>query len=132
MERLAQAGLPMDSMVPMCDNCRESGHTSKRCPQEKIEKPKAGINCVICGSDEHYARDCKEPRKTGKECRICSGDHMARDCPDKEAQLCKNCDEEGHIAKECPHPKNMAKVQCRNCDEVRFPDSSLGLMFTNT
>ena len=32
--------------------------------------------------------------------------------------LCRNCDEKGHYAKECPKPKDWSKVQCRLCNEM--------------
>lgn len=43
-------------------------------------------------------RDCPTapPREFTGECRICSQEgHMAKDCPAKPAEVCRNCQEEG-------------------------------------
>ena len=31
---------------------------------------------------------------------------------------CRNCNGEGHVSRECPEPKNMDNMKCRNCDEM--------------
>lgn len=36
-------------------------------------------------------------------CRICNGDHLARHCKQKKELRCWNCDEVGHIARQCPN-----------------------------
>lgn len=87
--RLAEAGWPMDRMVPKCSNCEgklrhwsccmpvlnlsiELGHSAKQCPQEKLERKKTVITCANCNEEGHYARDCtQERKKLGKECRNC-------------------------------------------------------------
>jgi len=66
------------------------------CTEDKVEKEKTVIMCANCNNKGHRARDCTEPRKTGK-------------------RGCKNCGQEGHIAKECPEPPNPENVECKNC-----------------
>ncbi|KAI4182794.1 MAG: hypothetical protein LQ348_004802 [Seirophora lacunosa] len=46
--------------------------------------------------------------------------HFAKDCPNNPggSRACRNCGEEGHIAKECEKPKNPATTTCRNCEQV--------------
>ncbi|KAI4246376.1 MAG: hypothetical protein L6R40_002044 [Gallowayella cf. fulva] len=45
--------------------------------------------------------------------------HFAKDCPTGGgSRACRNCGEEGHMAKDCDKPKNPANSTCRNCDEV--------------
>ena len=31
---------------------------------------------------------------------------------------CRNCDDKGHYAKDCPKPKDWSKVQCRLCGDM--------------
>ena len=97
MERLAEAGFPIDSLKVKCMNCNGIGHVAKHCSEEKVEKAKTVITCANCNSEGHYARDCTEERKSGKKgCRNCGEeDHMARDCPNKPAETCHRCGEEG-------------------------------------
>ncbi|QIW94662.1 hypothetical protein AMS68_000180 [Peltaster fructicola] len=120
IERLAEAGFVVDSLVPVCRNCGEAGHTSKGCPQEKVEsRAMFQIQCSLCDGIGHRARDCTAPRKQpGKprECRICgSTDHLASDCTEKPARACRNCDSTEHESKECDQPKDWSRVTCNNC-----------------
>lgn len=71
-----------------------------------MEKAKLVITCANCNNEGHYARDCSEPRKTGK-------------------RGCKNCGNDGHIAKECPEPQNMDNVTCKECNESQLPSPTL-------
>ena len=43
---------------------------------------------------------------------------LLQDCDKERVMQCRNCDGLGHVARECPEPKNMAKVQCRNCEKI--------------
>ncbi|KAG9719464.1 hypothetical protein KCU59_g18027, partial [Aureobasidium melanogenum] len=144
LERLHDAGFPMDNLKPYCTNCEESGHSMKTCPQEKqvVEKPK--VTCSNCNTDGHYVRDCPEPRAVrggsgDVECKHCGeSGHFVKDCPTKPAEKCRNCQEEGHrasdctnervmicrncstaghAARDCPEETNMDNVTCRNCEE---------------
>lgn len=64
----------------------------------------------------HFSRDC--PSREPDVCRNCGEEgHRARDCEKEKVMTCRNCDGQGHISRECPEPRNMSRVQCRNCDE---------------
>lgn len=43
---------------------------------------------------------------------------MAKDCPQGGGRACRNCGQEGHIAKDCDQPRNMDSVTCRNCEKT--------------
>ncbi|KAK5168181.1 uncharacterized protein LTR77_006749 [Saxophila tyrrhenica] len=101
LERLKEAGFPMDRMVQKCSNCNQLGHGSKACPEERREFDKIKITCNNCQEEGHRMRDCTAPRK------VRGGD-----------RTCKNCGEEGHIAKECEKPRSAENVECKNCGEM--------------
>ncbi|TVY66250.1 Cellular nucleic acid-binding protein-like protein [Fusarium oxysporum f. sp. cubense] len=144
LSRLDDAGEVVDRGVPLCLNCKELGHISKFCTQEKTERSDAvKISCFNCGADGHRVRDCPEPRvdknackncgKSGHraadceeppnpanvECRKCNEmGHFAKDCPQGGgSRACRNCGQEGHISKDCDQPRDMSTVTCRNCEK---------------
>uniref|UniRef100_A0A0D2XMT7 CCHC-type domain-containing protein n=1 Tax=Fusarium oxysporum (strain Fo5176) TaxID=660025 RepID=A0A0D2XMT7_FUSOF len=58
LSRLDDAGEVVDRGVPLCLNCKELGHISKFCTQEKTERSDAvKISCFNCGADGHRVRD---------------------------------------------------------------------------
>jgi hypothetical protein len=60
MERLGDAGIPVDRGYPKCSNCDELGHTSKKCPEEKQENAdRAAVKCFNCDEVGHRVRDCE-------------------------------------------------------------------------
>ena len=104
LERLADAGIPMDRGIPKCNNCNELGHSSRQCKEEKVLVERAKVTCMICGTDGHRARDCTDrpPPRAGRECRVCqSTDHQAKDCPNREKRTCRNCGSEDHVVGSC-------------------------------
>lgn len=59
LTRLQDAGDMVDRGLPLCSNCNELGHISKRCPQEKFEIERVVIKCYNCEQTGHRIRDCK-------------------------------------------------------------------------
>lgn len=59
LERLKDAGEPVNSGKIKCNNCSEYGHTAKSCPLDKVEKDQVVVKCYNCGEDGHRVRDCK-------------------------------------------------------------------------
>lgn len=54
MERLADAGTPVDRGLPKCSNCDQLGHIFKSCPEEKQENAdKAIVKCYNCEEIGH-------------------------------------------------------------------------------
>ncbi|RMY54795.1 hypothetical protein D0865_04528, partial [Hortaea werneckii] len=61
--------------------------------------------CVNCNVG-HFSRDC--PEREPEICRNCQKEgHRAKDCTEERVIICRNCDGQGHTARECPEPKNM-------------------------
>lgn len=66
-------------------------------------------------------------------CRNCGEEgHRAKECEKERVIKCRNCDEEGHTARECDKPKDMSRVQCRNCDECKCFADALCIPFLLT
>uniref|UniRef100_A0A9J8BCD9 CCHC-type domain-containing protein n=1 Tax=Cyprinus carpio carpio TaxID=630221 RepID=A0A9J8BCD9_CYPCA len=94
-----------------CRRCGAQGHVKADC---------TGQRCRFCGSAEHIATACPEP----KTCSLCGGgDHLFRVCPSrqktyaslfKEGQeiVCGKCREIGHSFEECTNGR-----QCNLCGE---------------
>lgn len=59
LNRLDDAGEPVDCGKPKCANCNELGHIAKHCTQEKIEMTSKVTTCYNCGGENHRVRDCK-------------------------------------------------------------------------
>lgn len=52
---------------------------------------------------------------------------MSRECDKPRVMKCRNCDEEGHAARDCTKPRDWTRVKCRNCNnyghgEKRCPE----------
>ncbi|KAI5299789.1 hypothetical protein KEM55_001766, partial [Ascosphaera atra] len=71
LQRLDDAGFPMDKQIPKCSNCKELGHIAKHCKEEKALIERVGIKCVNCGEEGHRVRDCPEARVDKSACRNC-------------------------------------------------------------
>lgn len=62
LERLADAGEPVDVGVSVCNRCNELGHASKQCAEEYVENAdKVEVKCFNCDQVGHRVRDCKLP-----------------------------------------------------------------------
>lgn len=144
IERLGDAGVPVDTFIPRCSNCEQLGHTIKGCKEERVESAnKVEVRCYNCDEVGHRPRDCPKPRPDRFACRNCNQrghdskecteprnaenveckncsqmGHFSKDCPDRKPMLCNNCGEEGHKRNECTNPNNPAMMKCRNCDEM--------------
>lgn len=92
LQRLRDAGFPVDRGIMKCNNCSELGHGSRACKEEKQEPERVVVTCFNCEGVGHRVRDCPNPR------------------PDKFA--CRNCKQSGHSSKECKLIKIYRFAHC--------------------
>ncbi|KAL8798657.1 MAG: hypothetical protein Q9182_006490 [Xanthomendoza sp. 2 TL-2023] len=78
LARLKDAGSPYERGIPKCIRCKGMGHTIKACTVEEGEVEKLTIKCVICETEGHRARDCKQVRVDRFACRNCNLDMPPR------------------------------------------------------
>jgi hypothetical protein len=120
-----------------CCICNENGHRARDCKQERVDR----FACRNCKKPGHQSNECPEPRSAeGVECKRCNESaqsfpfisyvaqvlihfvvgHFAKDCPNQPERPrgCRNCGEEGHLAKDCERPRNPDTVTCRNCEQM--------------
>ncbi|KAG0205171.1 hypothetical protein BGX28_003166 [Mortierella sp. GBA30] len=114
--RLADGGVVRPSGALRCFNCKQEGHVSSECPEEKHQPERSEYfgKCYNCGSEEHRTRNCPAPRQM-MTCRNCNKEgHMARDCA--EPPVCNRCGEEGHGIRDCDQPRT--DITCNRCQQM--------------
>ncbi|KAB8290749.1 hypothetical protein EYC80_008386 [Monilinia laxa] len=121
LERLADAGQPVDRGIPLCSRCNELGHISKHCSEEPSERERVQVQCYNCNEIGHRVRDCPIPREDRFACRNCKkSGHTSKECPEPrsaEGVECKNCNEIGHFSLDCPTGDGGDGGLCRNCNQ---------------
>lgn len=61
IERLGDAGEPVDRGIPKCSNCDTLGHSFKFCKEEKTENSdRPSVRCYNCNEVGHRVRDCEQ------------------------------------------------------------------------
>ncbi|KAJ8923454.1 hypothetical protein NQ315_002013 [Exocentrus adspersus] len=111
----------------VCFHCRKSGHNLSECPDyeknEVAHTTPSGI-CFKCGSTEHTHFECKVVRSQDFKfatCFICNEQgHIARQCPDNARGLypkggaCNVCGDVTHLKKDCPKYQVQQEKQEKN------------------
>ncbi|XP_050299013.1 DNA ligase 1-like [Anthonomus grandis grandis] len=118
----------------VCFNCRKSGHNLSECPEldkDQVAQTGTGI-CFKCGSTEHTHFECKVVRGLDYKfatCFICQEQgHIAKQCPDNQRGLypkggsCKVCGDVTHLKKDCPKYQAQ-QAQLQNSLNVGTMDS---------
>lgn len=139
LERLAEAGFPLDRQIPKCSNCgskprlsssdltvislltfcpQEMGHIMKSCKEELSVVERVEVKCVNCKQPGHRARDCKEARVDRFACRNCGYVAFALR-PTLLPHIIANSRDRkgGHRSNECTEPRSAEGVECKRCNE---------------
>uniref|UniRef100_A0A4W5PJW7 CCHC-type domain-containing protein n=1 Tax=Hucho hucho TaxID=62062 RepID=A0A4W5PJW7_9TELE len=95
---------------PFCRRCMAYGHILASCSTRK---------CRFCGSGEHEARGCDEP----KACHGCGSlKHLWRDCQARQGSYAR-CMAYGHIQASCSTRKcrfcGSGEHEAKDCDEPK-------------
>ncbi|KAK8432509.1 putative zinc knuckle transcription factor [Phyllosticta citricarpa] len=102
-----------------CHNCKQMGHYSRDCPEEK----QFTGECYNCGEVGHNKADCPNPKVFRGTCRHCNEEgHPASQCPTKPPVLCRNCQQEGHNAADCENPR-AADILYKEVPEMSDDDA---------
>jgi len=94
-----------------CYHCGRPGHISRFCPAAAggtlgarigPRAPPPGstpVKCFRCGGLNHYSRDCMAPAGT-----VVEGQQVVQTTvsSNNKSKTCYKCQQEGHIARECP------------------------------
>jgi hypothetical protein len=129
LERLKDAGEPVDRGIPKCSNCENLGHTKKNCPEEKQEvADRAEVKCFNCdsiGKTPFIPLYIKLTifRPSGSRLYVYFPHILDYELtalgpnPRQDKFACRNCHQPGHTAKECPEPRSAEGVECKKCGE---------------
>lgn len=62
----------------------------------------------------HFARDCPKP---GECLSFSPPTHLPKLYLTAGEEICRNCDSDQHISKDCPKPRDYSRVTCRTCGQ---------------
>ncbi|KAJ2123363.1 hypothetical protein IW147_002576 [Coemansia sp. RSA 720] len=86
----------MEEKETICRKCHRGGHIAKDCTT---------VVCMICGKDDHSAKNCKQ---TGVVCHGCNmRGHLMSECPQRKGEgnarprSCERCGSHKHHTDEC-------------------------------
>ncbi|KAJ2171435.1 hypothetical protein GGH16_002856, partial [Coemansia sp. RSA 560] len=86
----------MEEKETICRKCHRGGHIAKDCTT---------VVCMICGKDDHSAKNCKQ---TGVVCHGCNmRGHLMSECPQRKGErnarprACERCGSHKHHTDEC-------------------------------
>lgn len=132
----------------VCFNCRNGGHTLSECPKlhnnSNVPQFQSGI-CFKCGSTEHTHFECKVARGESfrfAQCFICEEQgHIAKQCPNNNRGIypnggaCNTCGDVTHLKKDCPlyqMGQTESKVAADKIDERSIESLEIAVLKSPT
>jgi hypothetical protein len=116
-----------------CEICRIHGHGPRQCPiMQKYSTVPNTVHCEFCASTMHTTNQCRaldaladrldrttfrvneNPQGPGRgRGGGAGGDFRGGRTGGRGPSRCYNCDEQGHLARDCPHPRRPWCSHCR-------------------
>jgi hypothetical protein len=116
-----------------CEICRTHGHGPRQCPiMQKYSTVPNTVHCEFCASTTHTTNQCRaldaladrldrttfrvneNPQGPGRgRGGGARGDFRGGRTGGRGPRRCYNCDEKGHLARDCPHPRRPWCSHCR-------------------
>ena len=107
-----------------CRNCKKSGHSSRECPEPRSAE---NVECKRCNESKWL--DCTTNfiftntvflswslcKGVGSDVALLQNVTDEFSCPSAPPSGCRNCDEIGHVGKDCPKPRDcgyFSSVMC--------------------
>lgn len=81
--------------------CKQKGHLSSHCKDNKLGIYPKGGGCRFCGSNQHLARDCRPTREADKGAFVGASVDRRRENPDEDLvfESLNNIQNEIHVKK---------------------------------
>lgn len=121
--------------VITCEHCGKTGHTIDKCYSLAASKNPSGLTiCQICNKRGHTADKCyqnqralQQQQQFGQNSQNLQNNNNNNNNQNRLSTLqCFNCQEYGHMSRECPNKQRMNGQNTRNSGNFQNQDNNRG------